>query len=54
MENYSKDEARDRFEKEVENTLSSYIASSDIRDYLALRIAELHDLYLEEAVAHEH
>lgn len=51
MANYNIEEANERFEEEVKVLLSGYLGSdSDTIDYLALKIARLHDLYLKEAI----
>ncbi len=47
MIDYNREDANERFQSEVKDLLSGYL-DSDARGYLALKIAKLHDLYLDE------
>ena len=48
---FNKEAANERFEEEVKGLLSGYLNDSGTLDYLALKIARLHDEYVEEAIS---
>lgn len=53
MTNNAREKASEYFKEEVKALLSGYIPSEDTRGYLALKITQLHDVYLKEVIPDE-